>query len=80
MSYADEGFVHLSRADQVAGTLRRYYAGLPGPLVLLVVDPAAAGEIRVEGGFPHLYAPLPLHAVVAVLPVDSGPDGWRSPV
>jgi uncharacterized protein (DUF952 family) len=81
MSLAEQGFVHLSHADQVAGTLQRYYTDAPGPLLLLVVDPARlTAELRIENGFPHLYGPLPLDAVVQELAVEPGPDGWISPV
>lgn len=66
------GFVHLCTAGQLAGVLERYFAGAVG-LVVLHVDPGRlpAGALVWEEGepgedFPHLYAPLPLHAVVAV--------------
>lgn len=65
-----DGYVHLSAADQVEETARRHFAGRTG-LVLLVVDPDRLGpELRWEasrGGalFPHLYAALPVAAVVA---------------
>ncbi|MGR6318393.1 DUF952 domain-containing protein [Micromonospora soli] len=71
------GFIHLSGADQVVETARRVFAGATG-LTLLAVDPDRLGDaLRWEesrGGalFPHLYAPLPVEAVVAAhaLPVD----------
>ena len=65
---ARDGFIHLSAASQVSGTLAKYFAGQCG-LVLLAVDPERLGDrLRWEksrGGelFPHLYAPLPLTAV-----------------
>ena len=64
-SLADGGFIHFSRWDQLADTAARYYAGSPD-LVVLVVEP---GELpfRVENGFPHLYAELPVSAVAEVL-------------
>ena len=64
-SLATEGFIHFSRWDQLADTAARYYAGSPD-LVALVVEP---GELpfRVENGFPHLYAELPVSAVAEVL-------------
>src|SRR4051812_15632021 len=37
----DEGFVHFSYASQLAGTVARYYAGVPD-LVVLVVDEAGS--------------------------------------
>ncbi|PWU53481.1 DUF952 domain-containing protein [Micromonospora sp. S4605] len=73
-----DGFVHLSAADQVVETARRHFAGVTG-LTLLTVDPARlGGALRWEpsrGGqlFPHLYGPLPVAAVVAAqaLPADT---------
>ncbi|MGI5243950.1 DUF952 domain-containing protein [Dactylosporangium sp. CA-139066] len=66
-----DGFVHLSGAGQVAGTAVRYFGDEPD-LVVLAVDPEALGDrLRWEestsgGTFPHLYAPLPMSAVLAV--------------
>ncbi|MEQ8966170.1 MAG: DUF952 domain-containing protein [Azospirillaceae bacterium] len=63
------GFVHLSEADQVAGTLAAHFAGREG-LVLVEIDAAALGDALVRepsrGGalFPHLYAALPASAVL----------------
>jgi uncharacterized protein (DUF952 family) len=67
-SLADEGFIHFSRWDQLADTAARYYAGVPD-LVVLVVEP---GELpfRLENGFPHLYAELPVSAVTEVLTLE----------
>jgi uncharacterized protein (DUF952 family)/ribosomal protein S18 acetylase RimI-like enzyme len=70
-----EGFVHLSRPDQVHLPAARL--GLRRP-VLLVVDPARLdAPLRAEPGlpadpdgmlFPHLFGPLPTSTVVAVVP------------
>lgn len=44
--------------------------------MLLTIDPARVDtEIRVEGGFPHVYGPLPTAAVVAAASVPLGDDG-----
>ncbi|MHA3703628.1 DUF952 domain-containing protein [Jatrophihabitans sp. YIM 134969] len=82
ITVADEGFVHLSRAEQVAGTLRLFYADVPGELVLLVVDPELThAEMKLEDGFFHTYGELPVTAVVEVLPIVRGVDGgWVAPV
>ncbi len=71
-SLATEGFVHCSYADQVAGTLQRYYGGVPD-LVVLELDPALIpAEVKVEDtrgsgtAFPHVYGPIPVEAAVAV--------------
>ena len=57
-----DGFIHLSDADQLAGTLARHFAGEHG---LVVAEVAVAGDpaLKLEasrGGalFPHLYRPL----------------------
>ncbi len=79
-SLAEEGFIHLSRADQLIGTANRYYAGRTD-LVLLVVRAAALGAaLQLEpstGGalFPHCYGPLPLAAVHAALAWQPDADG-----
>jgi uncharacterized protein (DUF952 family) len=70
-----DGFVHLSAADQVEGTLARHFAGQSG-LVLVEMDLEALGDaVRWEesrGGalFPHLYGALPLSAVARTNPVS----------
>ncbi len=76
-SLATEGFVHASRAEQLPGVARRFFAGRRD-LVLLTVDPARlACEVRWEEGepgetFPHVYGPIDLQAVVDVRPFDPG--------
>jgi uncharacterized protein (DUF952 family) len=70
-----DGFIHLSAADQVDGTLARHFAGQAG-LILAEVDLAALGEtVRWEesrGGalFPHVYGVLPLSAVAGTTTVS----------
>jgi len=69
-----DGYIYLSAADQVQGTLEKHFAGRSG-LMLATVDLAALGDaIRWEesrGGalFPHLYGALPMSAVIAVEPI-----------
>lgn len=75
---AEEGFIHASTRTQAQQVLRTFYADLPPEqLRLLVVDVSACAErgtsIRwdpVPGAdqpFPHLYGPIPVAAVVAVV-------------
>jgi uncharacterized protein (DUF952 family)/GNAT superfamily N-acetyltransferase len=76
-SLESAGFVHLSTPDQVHLPAERLYPGRRD-LAVLVVDPARLTDpVRVEDGvpadpggmqFPHLYGPLPVSAVVAVVP------------
>jgi uncharacterized protein (DUF952 family) len=72
--YADEGFIHLSREDQLAGVGERYYAGRPGLVLLEIHYETVAERLRWEPSpatgepFPHLYGPLPRVAVLSVRP------------
>ena len=85
---AEEGFIHCSFADQVEGIATRYYADLD-ELVLLTVDPSLlTSDLVVEDPFPgapqrypHVYAPIPVAAVVATMEWHREPDQpWVSPV
>ena len=66
-----DGYIHLSTAQQLEGTLEKHFAG-QGCLMIAEVDLTCLGEaVRWEearGGelFPHLYAELPIHAVVSL--------------
>lgn len=80
-SLASEGFIHCSKPGQVVATAARYYAGQHG-LVLLAIAPArVTAEVRFEPAahnaelYPHIYGPLNLDAVSAVLPFEPNPDG-----
>src|SRR5262249_27046127 len=73
---ARDGYVHLSTAKQVRGSLARHFFG-QADLLLLELPSAGlpAGALRWEparGGelFPHLYAPLRPELVARVLPVQ----------
>ena len=68
-SLAEVGFIHCSFAAQVASTAELFYRGRDD-VVLLTIDESAL-ELRVEDGFPHIYGPLPLDAVVDVTPIGS---------
>jgi uncharacterized protein (DUF952 family) len=66
-----EGFVHCSTRAQLDTTLARHFRGA-GPLLVLRLDPAAiAADLRWEEShpgerFPHVYAAIPVSAVVDV--------------
>jgi uncharacterized protein (DUF952 family) len=74
-----DGFIHFSGPHQVARTASKFFAGRTD-LMLLTVNPESFGDaLRWEGSggdtlYPHLYAPLPLEAVVAAVPMRLGPD------
>jgi uncharacterized protein (DUF952 family) len=66
-----DGYIHLSAADQLQGTLDKHFAGQTG-LVIVEVDLEQLGETvkwevsRGNALFPHVYGALPLAAVVGV--------------
>lgn len=70
-----DGYIHLSAADQLQGTLTKHFAGQSG-LVIAEVDLAALGETvtwevsRGNALFPHIYGPLPMAAVLGVRELD----------
>jgi uncharacterized protein (DUF952 family)/GNAT superfamily N-acetyltransferase len=70
-----EGFVHLSEPHQVLTPANAFYAGRTD-LDLLVLDASKLdGEIRVEGGFPHLYGTLGADAIVDTVRFPCDADG-----
>ncbi len=78
-----DGFIHFSTRDQVVETAARHFEGQED-LLLVAVDANALGDKLVyepsRGGalFPHLYAPLPLKAVLWEKPLPLRPDGQHS--
>ncbi|HEY1618237.1 MAG TPA: DUF952 domain-containing protein [Streptosporangiaceae bacterium] len=81
---AQEGFIHASTAQQVAGVANKFYRG-DTDLVLLEIDTDLVGpEVRYEqvpgaaDPFPHIYGPLNTTAVVAVSPFASDATGQFS--
>jgi uncharacterized protein (DUF952 family) len=79
LTLAEQGFIHCSTADQVAGVANAFYRGATG-LVLLVIDPARVrpkiqhDDVPGEPEpYPHIYGPLNIDAVIEVRPF--APDG-----
>lgn len=68
-----DGYIHLSTAEQLQGTLDKHFAGHKH-LVIAEVDLAMLeGLIKWEvsrGGalFPHIYGALPMAAILSVKP------------
>ncbi len=75
-----DGYIHFSTAAQAPETAAKWFAGRKD-LTLVAVDAEALGaDLKWEpsrGGalFPHLYAPLPMSAVLWSRPLPLGPDG-----
>ena len=85
-SLASEGFIHCSRAAQLLAVADRFFPGASGLLVLAInearlgphlVNEGPAGENDPFGDkvFPHVYAPIPVAAVVATAPLTPGDGG-----
>lgn len=67
-----DGYIHLSAADQVQGTLDKHFAGQSN-LVIAEINLDALGnavrwEFSREGAlFPHVYGVLPMSVVIRVV-------------
>jgi uncharacterized protein (DUF952 family) len=77
----EQGFIHASDGHQVAGVANAIYSQ-DDSLVVLEIDVAKLRpEVRYEGVpdsnelFPHIYGPLNIDAVTAILPLTRGAGG-----
>ena len=91
-SVASQGFTHCSFRDQLVVIADAIFASVED-LMILELDPAAVGEVRVEAAdptidapvppeqqFPHIYGPVPLIAIRREhrFPREAG-GGYRLP-
>jgi uncharacterized protein (DUF952 family) len=67
-----EGFIHMSKIDQVDGVLNRYYQNVSDLVLLHVEEKKLTAEIKYELSpsvnqeFPHVFGPININAVVKV--------------
>jgi uncharacterized protein (DUF952 family) len=67
-----EGFIHMSKIDQVEGVLNRYYQNVSDLVLLHVEENKLTAEIKYELSpsvnqeFPHVFGPINIDAVVKV--------------
>lgn len=65
-----EGFIHCCTPEQLPGVVSRYFPERGPELIVLEIDGSlVTGELRWEGGFPHLYGPLEVEAVRSASPL-----------
>lgn len=75
-----DGFIHLSAADQLQGTLAKHFRGMTD-LLLITLDTTELGPaLRWEpsrGGalFPHLYGPFDPRAAKSIRPLALDASG-----
>ena len=74
--YAREGFIHCATGEQVDGVIKRHLRG-GGPRIRLRLDTEALRtHLQFEWSaasqdlYPHLFAPIPLAAVLEAQPFD----------
>lgn len=72
-SLKEEGFIHCSQEQQVAGVLERYFSGRQD-LVKLVIDTDKLTSKYIfdwspstQDTFPHVYGPINTDAVIEVV-------------
>ena len=67
-----DGYIHLSTADQLQGTIDKHFAGQDGLVIaevdLVPLQPMIRWEISRGGAlFPHIYGDLPMSAIIGHL-------------
>ena len=75
-SLNEEGFIHCSQENQIAGVMDRYFSGMHN-LVKLVIDTDKLNVRFVfewspstSDTFPHIYGPINLDAVKEVVEIS----------
>ena len=79
-----DGYIHFSTLEQVAGTLKKFFAGQSG-LLLIQVEAAKLGDAlkwepsRNDALFPHLYGQLEASADLKTAEIELGANGHIVP-
>ena len=76
----EDRFMHFSTAEQVRGTLERYYTDANDLVLVAVTTEPMVDALKFEPSrdgalFPHLYGTLPMTLVRWVKPVRRAADG-----
>jgi uncharacterized protein (DUF952 family) len=73
--FEKDGFIHCSIERQIEGVLERFYQGQTGLVKLKIEKAKVQRPVLFELAedlnelFPHIYGPLNLDSVVAVMPI-----------
>jgi uncharacterized protein (DUF952 family) len=83
VTLAQQGYIHAGTAEQVAG-VAAFYVNEPDLVLLVINEDKVTAPIRYDPvpdrdlPYPHIYGPLNVDAVEAVLPFDpADPDRFR---
>jgi uncharacterized protein (DUF952 family) len=80
-SLEEEGFIHCSFAHQIQGVADDFYRSRDDVVLLTIDADALSSPVVIENlaggseGFPHVYGPITLSAVVGATKVGLSPDG-----
>jgi uncharacterized protein (DUF952 family) len=77
--FYDEGFIHASYRDQLAGVVERYYKNRTGLMVLEIDELKLTAPLKKEAStnhelYPHIYGPINRSAVLNAVELDSFMD------
>lgn len=71
-SLKEEGFIHCSHEEQVAGVLERYFSGKTNLIKLVIDTDKLTSQFIYDWSrsnadtFPHVYGPINIEAVIEV--------------
>ncbi len=79
-----DGYIHFSAGSQLQETARRHFAGREDLVLLEVEDHTLGSALKWELSrdnqpFPHLFAPLPVSAVLSARTFRPDPDPGPTP-
>ena len=75
-SLKEEGFIHCSQENLVAGVLERYFTGKTDVIKLVIDSDKLSNRFVFEWSpstadtFPHIYGPIDLEAVIDVVKIN----------
>ena len=94
-SLENEGFIHCSKREQALGVANDFYRGRADLVLLCIAEinlraelrweapahpkPRDGASVRDDSLFPHLYGPLNLDAVIAVVDFNETESGFALP-